>query len=427
MAAAKPKRAGGIEWTPANVVTTIRIALIPLFMVLMLAPWAAALVGEGAAAADLQAWTCLALYALIALTDSLDGYLARSRNEVTVFGKFMDPIADKVLVMAALIVLVEFGSCPSWVPVVILTRELLVSGLRMLVASAGVVVAASWIGKAKTFTTMVAIGLFIVVDAPSLAGVHHVLFPLAWVLMVAAVVLTVVSMVDYFAKSWPLLTEDGSHGAAGAGEAEAAAVEQAAQVAPATVSAASVPAPDAVAPADTHGFAAPIPAELALEGAHAQAEPVVRRAVAAGKTVACAESCTGGLVAAALTSVAGSSACVAGGVVSYAVEVKEAVLGVPAAVVEEHGVVSVEVAEAMALGAAVLLGTDLAVATTGVAGPGGGDERTPVGTVCLAVARRAADGSLAVRSERARFAGDRAQVRAQATDRALTLLAAELG
>lgn len=419
MAAAKPKRAGGIEWTPANVVTTIRIALIPLFMVLMLAPWAAALVGEGAAAADLQAWTCLALYALIALTDSLDGYLARSRNEVTVFGKFMDPIADKVLVMAALIVLVEFGSCPSWVPVVILTRELLVSGLRMLVASAGVVVAASWIGKAKTFTTMVAIGLFIVVDAPSLAGVHHVLFPLAWVLMVAAVVLTVVSMVDYFAKSWPLLTEDGSRGAAGADEA--------AQVAPATVNAASVPAPDAVAPADTHGFAAPIPAELALEGAHAQAEPVVRRAVAAGKTVACAESCTGGLVAAALTSVAGSSACVAGGVVSYAVEVKEAVLGVPAAVVEEHGVVSVEVAEAMALGAAALLGTDLAVATTGVAGPGGGDERTPVGTVCLAVARRAADGSLAVRSERARFAGDRAQVRAQATDRALTLLAAELG
>ena len=192
--ASRAARGGsGIEWTPANVVTMVRICLIPLFVVLMLAPWGTALF-TAEVAANVQPWCALVLFVLISMTDGIDGYLARSRNEITVFGKFMDPIADKVLVMSALIVLVQLGSMPSWIPIVILTRELLVSGLRMLVASAGVVVAASWIGKAKTATTMVAICLFIVKGTPVLYPAQPWFSLVAWVAMIVAVVLTVVSI-----------------------------------------------------------------------------------------------------------------------------------------------------------------------------------------------------------------------------------------
>ena len=392
-------RTGIVEWTPANIVTVVRICLIPAFVALLLAPWAEALLGQGALAANVQAFCSMGLFALISLTDSLDGYLARSRNEVTVFGKFMDPIADKVLVVSALTALVQLGQLPAWIPIVIVARELLVSGLRMLVASAGVVVAANWIGKAKTFTTMVAICLFIVVDVPALSGAQPWFAVLSWVVMAAAVVLTVVSMVDYFAHSWPLLA-DGQNARAEHRPARGGADSPA-------------------EPADPHGGADV--RTSALEGEHGRAASVLAAARARGATIATAESCTGGLVAAALTSVPGSSESVAGGVVSYLPSVKRRVLGVDGGTIERHGVVSCETAAAMATGARALLESDLAVSTTGIAGPGGAEDGKPVGTVCFAVATP--DG---VHSERRVFAGTRREVRAQAVDHALLLLEREL-
>lgn len=137
-----------------------------------------------------------------------------------------------------------------------------------------------------------------------------------------------------------------------------------------------------------------------------------------GWRAATAESCTGGLLAARLTDLAGSSRVVAGGVVAYANEVKERALGVDAALLREHGAVSAPVADAMALGALRAIGADVAISTTGVAGPGGGTEEKPVGTVFVAV--RTADGGGVVR--RLRLPGDRAAVRDRTTTAALHLL-----
>lgn len=137
----------------------------------------------------------------------------------------------------------------------------------------------------------------------------------------------------------------------------------------------------------------------------------------AGITCATAESCTGGGIGAALTSVAGSSEVFLGGVISYANVVKEQVLGVPAEVLAEHGAVSSETAAAMAQGARRLTGADLAVAVTGVAGPGGGSPEKPVGTVWFGLASAAG-----VRTEKKLFMGDRESVRAQTVTHALGIL-----
>lgn len=153
------------------------------------------------------------------------------------------------------------------------------------------------------------------------------------------------------------------------------------------------------------------------------AEEIVRFASEEGMTVACAESCTGGLVAGALTDVAGSSAVFLGGVVSYAVPVKERVLGVSEAITRDPaiGVVSAECAEAMARGVRQLIGTDVAVSTTGIAGPGGAEPGKPVGTVWFGVSSGRGE-----RSEVRCLPGDRAEVREAAVEHALALAADEL-
>lgn len=136
-----------------------------------------------------------------------------------------------------------------------------------------------------------------------------------------------------------------------------------------------------------------------------------------GLSLATAESCTGGLVGGALTAVPGSSDTYRGGIISYTNEVKHRLLGVPEELLSQYGAVSAQVAEAMALGAASALGADVAVSTTGLAGPGGDEFGNPVGTVYLACALR---GS--VRSVSCRFSGDREQVRRAAVETALALL-----
>lgn len=193
-------------WTPANIVTMVRIIFIPVFVLVFLAPWPEWFAHWPQAGAA-KPWIAAAIFGLLASTDGVDGYLARSRNEVTTFGKFVDPIADKLLVTAALLALIELGTLPSWIALVIITREFLVSGLRMIASSSGVVIAASWYGKAKTVVTIIAIVFFILKDSQAIAAQSWAgYFSLtAWFFMIIAVVLTIFSMIDYFSKSAELL------------------------------------------------------------------------------------------------------------------------------------------------------------------------------------------------------------------------------
>lgn len=187
-------------WTPANVVTCVRIVFIPIFMVLSALSFKG---GEGSAATYDAGLSIAAfvLYMLLSLTDKLDGYLARSRNEITDFGKFLDPIADKLLVFSALLLFLDFGTVSVWTVFIILFREFLVSALRMVASAAGVVVAADKLGKWKTATTMLALcgyllGFMLVALNVTTAAI--VILGLSRVLMGIAVVLTVVSGAQYF-------------------------------------------------------------------------------------------------------------------------------------------------------------------------------------------------------------------------------------
>ena len=188
-------------WTPANVVTCVRIVLIPVFMAVAIAARGeAGPVGFGPRDPALSV-AAFVLYLALSLTDKVDGYLARSRDEITDFGKFLDPIADKLLVFSALLLLLEQGMVSVWWVFVILLREFLVSALRMVAGAQGEVIAADALGKAKTAVTMVALCCFYFALAALPLGwtqLSWLVQGVATMLMIAAVVLTVVSGVQYF-------------------------------------------------------------------------------------------------------------------------------------------------------------------------------------------------------------------------------------
>lgn len=189
------------QMNPANTVTVTRMVLIPVFLVVMLTDWPA-WISAPQWVSTLQPWIAAFVFTLLAATDGVDGYLARSRNEITTFGKFVDPLADKLLVTAALLALIEQDVLPAWIALVIISREFIVSGLRMVASAEGQVIAASWYGKVKTVLQIVAIVMFIVKDSLVPLGVSADLalyFQIAsWIAMAAAVVMTILSMVDYF-------------------------------------------------------------------------------------------------------------------------------------------------------------------------------------------------------------------------------------
>jgi CDP-diacylglycerol--glycerol-3-phosphate 3-phosphatidyltransferase len=160
-----------------NALTVLRILLVPVVVVALLDETPN---GDAIAAG---------VFALAALTDTLDGYIARQRGAVTTFGKLMDPIADKLLVAASLIALVSLDRLAAWIAMVIIAREFAVTGLRMVAAEQGVVIQASWLGKLKTVLQVAAIICLIAVD-PAPLGVD--------LLVYAAVAVTVVSGIDYF-------------------------------------------------------------------------------------------------------------------------------------------------------------------------------------------------------------------------------------
>jgi CDP-diacylglycerol--glycerol-3-phosphate 3-phosphatidyltransferase len=160
-----------------NALTVLRILLVPVVVVALLDETPN---GDAIAAG---------VFALAALTDTLDGYIARQRGAVTTFGKLMDPIADKLLVAASLIALVSLNRLAAWIAMVIIAREFAVTGLRLVAAEQGVVIQASWLGKAKTILQVAAIICLIAVD-PAPLGVN--------LLVYAAVAVTVISGIDYF-------------------------------------------------------------------------------------------------------------------------------------------------------------------------------------------------------------------------------------
>lgn len=168
----------------ANKLTILRVLMIPLFMVVLYL---------GIPGANYWA---LVIFALASLTDTLDGYIARHYNQVTDFGKFMDPLADKCLVTAAMAWFVEVGQMPGWALLVVLIREFAVSGLRMVASDQGRVIAAGWSGKVKTASTMACIVLMLL---PIPAAVNT--------LCVAVIVLTTIySGVEYFMKNLDVIS-----------------------------------------------------------------------------------------------------------------------------------------------------------------------------------------------------------------------------
>lgn len=175
--------------TLANTVTVARIALVPLVVAALLAD-----TGGGG-----WRWVACALFVLAASTDRLDGWLARRMDQVTDWGKLMDPIADKALIGATLVTLSVLGDLPWWVTVVILVRELGITAMRMAVLRY-VVIPASPGGKIKTVLQSIGLGLF-VLPLDSLPDVVRVV---AWVVLVAAVIMTVVTGVDYLRRGWAI-------------------------------------------------------------------------------------------------------------------------------------------------------------------------------------------------------------------------------
>ena len=170
--------------------TTLRVIMIPFFVFFLL--WQN---GENYTFRMIA----LALFIIASLTDLLDGKIARKYNLVTNFGKFMDPLADKLLVCSALICLIELNALPAWMVIIIISREFIISGFRLIASDNGVVIAASYWGKFKTTFQMVSVVLLIL-DIPALAFVTTIC---VWI----ALVLTIVSLVDYIYKNHKILTE----------------------------------------------------------------------------------------------------------------------------------------------------------------------------------------------------------------------------
>lgn len=172
-----------------NKLTLIRVLLIPIFVVVLLVPLGI----------SWQNWLALAIFVIASLTDFADGYLARKYQLTTNFGKFMDPLADKLLVCSALVCLTSLGRIAAWMVIVIVAREFIISGLRLVAVDQGVVIAASYWGKFKTVAQMTMI-MLLLANLTSLTILTKII---TWL----ALILTVVSLIDYIAKNAHLIND----------------------------------------------------------------------------------------------------------------------------------------------------------------------------------------------------------------------------
>ena len=173
-----------------NKLTILRVIMIPFFV--------AALLYDGGANQNMR-YVAAALFIIASLTDMLDGKIARKYNLVTNFGKFMDPLADKLLVCSALICMIELRELPAWMVIIIISREFIISGFRLVASDNGVVIAASYWGKFKTTFQMIGVVLLIF-NIPALSTLTTII---VWI----ALALTVISLVDYIVKNDGVLTE----------------------------------------------------------------------------------------------------------------------------------------------------------------------------------------------------------------------------
>lgn len=171
-----------------NKLTMFRVILIPVFVLFLLVD-----------ITNVDKWIALAIFIVASLTDLLDGKIARKYNLVTNFGKFMDPLADKLLVCSALICLVEMAKLPAWMVIIIIAREFIISGFRLVAADNGVVIAASYWGKFKTTFQMVMICLLIA----DIESIRVLTMIVVWI----ALLLTIISLIDYLVKNWAVMKE----------------------------------------------------------------------------------------------------------------------------------------------------------------------------------------------------------------------------
>ena len=176
--------------TLASKITLIRVAFIPVYMALMYL---------SGGQPGLYMWIGLAVFIIASLTDYIDGHIARKYQQVSDFGKFLDPLADKLLVIAAMAMFCEWGTFPAWALMIVLTREFAVTGLRLVAVGKGKVIAAGWSGKVKTASTM--IGLCVMMAFPTVAILN-------WLVIAVIVLTTVYSGVEYFIQNWNCLWDD---------------------------------------------------------------------------------------------------------------------------------------------------------------------------------------------------------------------------
>ncbi len=174
-----------MEMNLPNKLTLFRVTLIPFFVAVLMT----------GCFGDASKWVALAIFVIASLTDLLDGKIARKYNLVTTFGKFADPLADKILVISAMICLVELGLLGSWIVIIIVAREFIISGFRIIAAEKSVVIAASYWGKFKTAFQMIMVIMLI-------ADIDHPVWRIAaTVVTYIALILTIVSLVDYIVKN----------------------------------------------------------------------------------------------------------------------------------------------------------------------------------------------------------------------------------
>ena len=194
----------------ANKLTIFRIILVPVMAIIPYSNLKGDFLGL-----PLTYFFMELIFIVASITDKLDGYIARSRNQVTTFGKFLDPLADKILVLTAMVLLVELGKIPAWIPIIVLAREFIVSGYRLVaVEKGGQVIAASIWGKLKTVTQMIAI-ILVMFDKNSfwdcfkggLTGADYVINLISTILLLISVVATISSGADYLKSGKDLLKD----------------------------------------------------------------------------------------------------------------------------------------------------------------------------------------------------------------------------
>lgn len=173
-----------------NKITIFRILMIPIFLIFMLIP-------------DIKYGNYIAagIFIVAALSDLLDGYIARKNNLITNFGKFMDPLADKLLVSSALICFVELRLLPAWIVIIIIAREFIISGFRLIASDNGIVIAAGWWGKIKTNIQMI-LSVMLIINLD-----NTIINVLEQVFIYAALAFTIISLIDYLIHNWKVLFE----------------------------------------------------------------------------------------------------------------------------------------------------------------------------------------------------------------------------